>query len=145
MSTISTQKINTEHPFFSQVFALREKVLRIPLGLSLYNEDTDGDAEDDVFIAIDNEKVIGCLMIKNKGNHLIKLRQMAVDENWQGKGIGKLLMHTAEAFAIENGIKRIELHARKNAIGFYERLGYSSYGEPFIEVSIPHLAMEKLL
>lgn len=145
MSIISTQKINTEHPYFPQVFALREKVLRIPLGLSLYNEDTSGDAEDDVFIAIESEKVIGCLMSKNKGNNLIKLRQMAVDENWQGKGIGKLLMQTAEAFAIEIGIQKIELHARKNAIGFYERLGYRGFGEHFTEVSIPHLAMEKLL
>lgn len=145
MSTISIQKINSEHPYFSQVFALREKVLRIPLGLSLYNEDTSGDAEDDVFIAIENEKVIGCLMSKNKGRNLIKLRQMAVDEKWQGKGIGKLLMQTAEAFAIENGIQKIELHARENAIGFYERLGYSGYGETFTEVRIPHLAMEKLL
>lgn len=145
MTPVSIQIINSQHPYFSQVFALREKVLRRPLGLSLFNEDTSGDAEDDIFIALENDLVIGCLMSKNKGNNWIKLRQMAVVESWQGKGIGKLLMQSAESFARDNGIQKIELHARENAIGFYEKLGYKGYGEVFTEVTIPHLAMEKLL
>lgn len=146
MASFSTQKIDAHHPLFPQVFALREKVLRLPLGLSLYNEDTSGDVADDVFIALTEEKeVIGCLMAKNLGQNLLKLRQMAVAEEWQGKGVGNLLMQKAEADAVAKGFKKIELHARQNAIGFYEQLGYKGSGELFMEVTIPHRTMEKFL
>jgi hypothetical protein len=37
------------------------------------------------------------------------------------------------------------MHARKTALGFYEKLGYSRQGEEFTEVTIPHYIMEKAL
>lgn len=145
MSSVSTQKINTQSPLFTQVFALREKVLRQPLGLSLYNEDTSGDAVDVTFIAIANEIIIGCVMCKLLGDGIVKLRQMAVEDKWQNQGIGKLLVLAAEADARQNNQIKIQLHARQNAIGFYEKLGFNSYGSTFTEVGLPHMAMEKLL
>lgn len=145
MPTISIQKINTLSKLFPQVFDLREAVLRKPLGLSLYQEDTSGDQEDDIFVALEEDKVIACLMAKDLGKGVLKLRQMAVDNFCQGRGIGKLLMQEAEADAKKQGFKRIELHARQNAIGFYQQLGYTTYGDIFTEVTIPHQAMEKLV
>lgn len=145
MSDIILKKINSKDELFNGVFALRENVLRIPLGLSLYNEDTRGDAEDAIYIALSAEKVIGCVMCKNIGDDGIKLRQMAVDESFQKCGIGKLLVLEAERDSLQNGCKKISLHARQNAVGFYEKLGYRTYGPVFTEVGIPHLAMEKLL
>jgi predicted GNAT family N-acyltransferase len=37
------------------------------------------------------------------------------------------------------------VHARDVAVGFYERLGYQSVGEPFVEIGLPHQTMEKEL
>ena len=37
------------------------------------------------------------------------------------------------------------LNARTSAVPFYERLGYETRGEPFVEVTVPHLAMAKRL
>jgi predicted GNAT family N-acyltransferase len=37
------------------------------------------------------------------------------------------------------------MHARKNAIGFYEKMGYQVTSEEFLEVTIPHVVMEKKL
>jgi predicted GNAT family N-acyltransferase len=37
------------------------------------------------------------------------------------------------------------MHARKNAIGFYEKMGYKVKGEEFEEITIPHYVMEKQL
>jgi predicted GNAT family N-acyltransferase len=37
------------------------------------------------------------------------------------------------------------MHARNNALGFYEKVGYKVKGEPFIEVTIQHFVMEKEL
>ena len=37
------------------------------------------------------------------------------------------------------------MHARANAVGFYEKMGYKVIGDEFIEVTIPHYVMEKRL
>ena len=141
---VTIQKIRQTDPLFPQVYALREAVLRVPLGLSLRNEDLSGDAEDDIFIALEGTSVIGCLMSKPAGAHTAKFRQMAVAPGYQGKGIGRQLMTAAEAAAIAKGVTLITLHARANAIPFYTILGYQGKGSEFEEVGIPHLLMEKV-
>jgi predicted GNAT family N-acyltransferase len=145
MEQISILKIDTNHTLFAAVFELREKVLRKPLKLSLYNEDTSDDNQDAIWLALAKEKVIACLMLKDLGNGLLKLRQMAVDDMWQGQGIGKLLIQSAEREAIQSAYTKIQLHARQHAVGFYESLGYTAFGTIFYEVGIPHLAMEKII
>jgi predicted GNAT family N-acyltransferase len=37
------------------------------------------------------------------------------------------------------------MHARKTAESFYEKIGYSTYGDEFIEVTLPHVEMRKNL
>ena len=70
---------------------------------------------------------------------------MAVQNNLQGKGIGAAMMNFAENLARDLGYTRIIMHARKSAIGFYEKLGYKVSGKEFQEISIPHIIMEKRL
>ena len=43
------------------------------------------------------------------------------------------------------GIRHLRLAARQTAVGFYARLGYAVDGEPFIEKTIPHRTMRKML
>lgn len=137
-------RINTEHPLFKDIFELRDLVLRQPLGLSLYEEDTSGDREDEIFVLKQEEKPIACLMLKPVENGVYKLRQMAVIEEYQGKGWGKLLVETAEKWLKEEkNTSVVRLHARAYATTFYKKLGYSISGEPFSEVGIPHFFMEK--
>jgi GNAT superfamily N-acetyltransferase len=63
----------------------------------------------------------------------------------QGKGIGRALMQFAENLARDHGYRTLTMHARKNAVGFYEKMGYRVKGPEFLEVSIPHYEMEKEL
>jgi GNAT superfamily N-acetyltransferase len=70
---------------------------------------------------------------------------MAVLSGLQGKGIGRVLMTFAENIARDRGYRKINMHARKTAVGFYEKLGYSISGPEFEEVTIPHFEMEKEL
>jgi N-acetylglutamate synthase-like GNAT family acetyltransferase len=144
MSNIIIKKSGSSFPEYAQIWQLREEMLRKPLGLSLKNEDLSDDALDIIFIALDNENVIGCVMMHALPNNVIKLRQMAVYEAWQGKGIGQMLVKEAEKYSWQNGYEKIVLHARQHAIGFYQHLGYIIVSDLFTEVSIPHVAMEKL-
>ena len=70
---------------------------------------------------------------------------MAVLNDLQGKGIGRAIMHFAENIARDRGYSILSMHARKNAIGFYEKMGYKVTGDEFTEVTIPHYVMEKKL
>ena len=70
---------------------------------------------------------------------------MAVLNDLQGKGIGKALMQFAENLARDRGYKKITMHARQNALGFYEKMGYKKVGKEFQEITIPHFVMEKEL
>jgi predicted GNAT family N-acyltransferase len=54
-------------------------------------------------------------------------------------------MQFAENLARDRGMKKLVMHARKTAVGFYEKLGYKVTGEEFEEVTIPHYEMEKVL
>jgi predicted GNAT family N-acyltransferase len=77
-------------------------------------------------------------------DHSVKLRQMAVNEAWQRKGIGQLLVKEAEKYSWQQGYHKIVLHARRHASGFYLKTGYTITGDVFTEVNIPHIMMEKL-
>lgn len=143
MEGISIQQVETGTPEYLQVYELREAILRKPIGLSLANEDL---SKDDIILsASENGKVIGCLMLTHKDADTIKFRQMAVAEEMQGRKIGNELMHEAEKLSKEKGYKKVSLHARETAVGFYSKLGYTITSALFTEVGIPHYAMEKEL
>ena len=52
-------------------------------------------------------------------------RRVAVREDQQRHGLGRLLLVLAEQFARSRGCSRVESHVDAGAIGFYERSGYS--------------------
>jgi len=93
----------------------------------------------------DEDKLEGCCLLTETGQGEVRLRQMAVISGLQGKGLGRALMQFAENIARDRGYKKITMHARKTAIGFYEKLGYKTTGNEFVEVTVPHFTMEKNL
>jgi ribosomal protein S18 acetylase RimI-like enzyme len=84
-------------------------------------------------------------MLVEEDPQTVRLRQMAVMNDLQGKGIGRALMQFAENLARDRGYKKITMHARKNALGFYEKMGYRKIGEEFHEITLAHYVMEKEL
>lgn len=128
---------------------LRNEVLREPLGLSFSAEQLQQEMND-IFIAgfntIDNKETLaGCCILTPINENTVQLRQMAVSPALQGKGVGKEIIVFAEAYALNNGFDVLTMHARKEATGFYQKLGYQLHGEEFTEVGIPHFEMTKKL
>ncbi len=144
MPSATLKVITPSDPAFAGVWALREEVLRRPIGLSLRNEDLSGEAAETIIAAMDeSERVIGCLLMRHVSTEEVKLRQMAVSPEAQRRGIGRLLLVEAESLAAEGGYGVITLHARQAAVPFYEKAGYAVKGGVFEEVGIPHLFMNK--
>jgi len=130
---------------YEQMIRLRNDILRKPLGLEFTPEELEKEKNEILIAAFEDEKILGCCMIVKHDEKNCRLRQMAVLNNLQGKGIGRALMTFAENIARDQGYKKLNMHARKTAIGFYERLGYSVTGDEFLEITIPHYEMEKSL
>ena len=124
--------------------ALRDRVLRKPLGLSYHPDDLKVESAE-WHLAVREGSVLRAVLLLRKADgyssEILKMRQVAVDEHVQGRGLGSLLVRFAEDFAREQGCRRIELHARKNAVPFYRKMGYQAEGDWFEEVGIPDLAM----
>jgi len=130
---------------YAQMIQLRNEILRKPLDLEFDNDELEKEKKDILIGAFEENKMLGCCLLTRLDADCVRLRQMAVQNNIQGKGIGASMMNYAENVARDAGFKTLIMHARKTAVGFYEKLGYSVKGNEFIEVSIPHFIMEKKL
>ena len=88
--------------------------------------------------------VVACALMR-VDDGVPKMRQVAVEPERQGQGLGAELVRAFEREAVRRGYKEIVLNARDTAVPFYLRLGYQVVGEPFEEVTIPHRKMRKSL
>ncbi len=130
---------------YQQMIQLRMNILREPLGLNFTKEELEKEKDHILIVAYEEDEMLGCCMLKKIDTHTLQLRQMAVKNNLQRKGIGASIMSFAETVSRDKGYKKIIMHARDSAVGFYERFGYKLKGEQFIEVNLPHHVMEKKL
>ena len=130
-------------PEYQQALQLRDKVLRQPLGLSFTPSELLKDEKDVHFGLFANGIILACLILTETENHRMKMRQVAVADKEQGKGLGKALNAAAENYALQHGFTVMFCHARKKAVPFYQKLGYNIVGDEFFEVNIPHFVMEK--
>ena len=133
---------STEYDLMVQ---LRLNILRKPLGLFFTKEELEKEREDILIAAFDEDQMLGCCILSKADDQQMKLRQMAVQNTFQGKGIGGSIIGFAENITRDKGFKYLKMHARDSAVGFYEKFGYNIQGEEFTEVNIKHFLMIKLL
>ena len=119
------------------------KFCAVLFGLTLSPEQLAKEKEDILIAAFEEDEMLGCCILTPLDDDTLRLRQMAVQKNLQGKGIGESIMSFAETLARDKGYKTLMMHARDTAVGFYERFGYKVKGDGFTEVNIPHHIMEK--
>ncbi|WP_073081669.1 GNAT family N-acetyltransferase [Chitinophaga jiangningensis] len=135
---------------YHNMVALRDEILRKPLGLT-FSEDYLQQEINDVLIGAfytdnDSTSIVGCcILTPYEEEDVVQLRQMAVASNVQRKGIGSDIISYAEDLARNDGFKVLMMHARQEATGFYQKLGYTRIGQEFTEVGIPHFEMRKNL
>jgi len=133
-------------PAYDEVVKLRDDILRKPLGLAFTPEYLAVEY-DMLHLACytDKHELLGCMILAPQENSAIKMRQVAVREDCQGKGIGQFMVADSEVIAKEKGFTKMTLHARDTAVPFYQKLKYKKKGRAFTEVGIKHYKMEKAL
>lgn len=99
-----------------------------------------------------NDNLAGIISIfKNNNNNFAsnnqyQIRGMAVLELHQKKGIGQLLVKHTESYCKKMQTELIWFNARTAAVGFYEKLGYTTVGSAFIIKDVgEHYLMIKMI
>jgi N-acetylglutamate synthase-like GNAT family acetyltransferase len=105
-------------------YHLRWKVLRQPWNQPLGTERDTLEDQAKHFAAFEEANIIGVGRLDHVDFGVCQIRFMAVQPSCQSKGIGANLMNTMEQDAWNSGAIEIILHARAQALGFYEKLGY---------------------
>ena len=97
-----------------------------------------------------DRKIIGVISIYKNKNAIFmnpnqyQIRGMAVLKEFQERGYGKLLVEHCEEYLKHNDTKLIWFNARETAIPFYEKLGYTKNGFPFMIANVgTHFLMFK--
>jgi predicted GNAT family N-acyltransferase len=68
--------------------------------------------------------------------------RVATVKSHRGRGIATGVMQALINACVTMGGQRQILHAQISARGFYEKLGFTAYGEEFCDAGILHIAME---
>ena len=96
------------------------------------------DAEIDEFENVSKHVVL----YQNYKNDYAKVERVAVLKPYREFGYGKDVMNFINQKASEYGYKGTVLNGQSHAKGFYEKLGYKTEGEEFLEENIPHYFMK---
>ncbi|MBP8943221.1 MAG: GNAT family N-acetyltransferase [Saprospiraceae bacterium] len=133
-------------PAYDEAVKLRYEVLKEPLGLDFTVEALSEEFNQFHLAAYAGDGgLTAYLLLTPLENKVIQMRQVVVKPAFQRKSIGKGLVMYSEAWSRHHGYSEMVLHARKEAVAFYEKLGYSRTGKSFEEVGIPHWLMKKKL
>lgn len=130
---------------YPEVLALRQLILRDPLGMTYTQKELDADKGMIFFAYYNDGEILGTVGLEDLGNGKAQLRQMAVHDKTQGQGVGRKIVEALEEHCREAGFKEIHLDSRYNARGFYEKLGYTEYGEIYDKIGLKHIDMKKVL
>lgn len=131
---------------YEELTALRQSILRAPLGLAFKPEELATEKDDLHLAALDSEgHVVGSVLMKRLNGRSVRLQRMAVAENCQKLGVGRMLIERFEECARAEDRTHVTMNARSSAVGFYEKNGYRTAGKEFIMNTVPHIVMKKTL
>jgi len=123
-----------------RAFAIRLRVFVREQGVPRDVELDRDDARAVHFLATMGGRAVGTArVVMNDGK--AKIGRMAVLKGCRRKGIGRVLVRRALAWAEKRGVASIYLNAQVPVVGFYEKMSFRAVGGTFREAGIPHQKM----
>jgi GNAT superfamily N-acetyltransferase len=89
------------------------------------------------FGLFENDELTGIISLFSQTNTIFtdknqaQIRGMAILENHQKKGFGEALVKYCEEYCKAQNVDLIWFNARTAAVGFYKKMDYQIFGEPF--------------
>lgn len=133
-----------------ETFPVRHPVLRADKSIDSCHFDGDNLETTSHFGLFDKNNIIGVISIFKAKNDLFvaekqyQIRGMGILKQHQKKGFGEKLIHNSEQHCKNENVNLIWFNARKEAVGFYEKMGYQVKGLPFVIPEVgEHIVMFK--
>jgi predicted GNAT family N-acyltransferase len=125
---------------------LRERVFCGEQGVPPAMERDGRDGEALHLLALDaaSGELVGTLRVLLAGSDA-KIGRVVVEREWRGRGIAARMLAEALAMAGARGCERARLAAQVRARSLYEGAGFAVCSEPFDEVGIAHVWMQRPL
>ena len=132
---------------FDRYYQLRWEILRKPWGQPKGSEvTTEEDSCIHAMVLAESAEILGVARLQFNSPQTAQVRFVAVAQQAQGKGVGKLLMEYLEKVAKEKGAEEVVLDARENAVPFYKKINYQFIEKTYLLFNeIQHYRMVKKL
>lgn len=99
------------------------KGFQIPLQMEFDENDT---PETKYVVAMDGVLPVGTCRLHQLDDRTAKIERVVVLENYRKQGVGRQVITAAEKWLKELGAQKIIITSREEAVGFYEKLGYTA-------------------
>lgn len=97
-------------------------------------------------LARDGGTAIGAARLNLLNPSYAKIQRVCVVQSARGTGAGaaiiRFMVDTVRAGAIHD---RVRLGAQTHALDFYRKLGFTAFGDEYMDAGIPHFDMEMML
>ena len=124
---------------------IRQKVFVDEQGFHDEYDDID-DTAAHIVMFDDNKMPIGtCRIFWDTVMDTYVLGRLAVIKEYRGKNIGSAIVKEAETYVEKNGGKCLALHAQYRTSVFYQKLGFTEFGDIDEVEGCPHIWMKKKL
>lgn len=124
---------------------IRQKVFVDEQGFQDEFDDIDDAAAHIVAFNEDKAPIATCRIFQDAARDSYILGRLAVTKEYRGQKIGSVIVQEAEQYVQKKGGKRIALHAQCTAAAFYQKSGYTEFGDIEDEQGCPHIWMQKNL
>ena len=132
-----------ESQTYKDALQIRHKVFvdeqKVPVDLEI----DDLEAVTEHIVLYKEDQPVATARILELENATYKVQRVATLKPFRGQGYGAELMAQIEAHVSHLNAQKLVLGAQNTAIPFYEKLGYTTHGDEFMDAGIPHHNMTK--
>ncbi|WP_221393441.1 GNAT family N-acetyltransferase [Dyadobacter sp. NIV53] len=92
-----------------------------------------------------NQELVSVISLFPDTDEGVRFRKFATMAAFQNKGLGSKLLEFVISYSRDHQHNRIWCDARTNALGFYERFGFSKFSDSFMKEEIEYYKIAKNL
>lgn len=88
-------------------------------------------------------KDVGTIRCLYTSKDTVRIQRFCFLKEYRGLGLGKSVIEYIEHYYKKQGFATVEMDAKYEVCGFYEKCGYEKVSDVFIEANIEHIKMVK--
>lgn len=135
-----TNSINS--PVYKDALSIRQEVFIAEQGVP-FEREVEGEEGKHYFVGYVGTTAAVCARAFHETPEVWHVQRVACRKEYRGRHLSSELMHFIEEKAAGLGIRTLTLGAQDQASPFYEKLGFKTIGDGFLDAGIPHHRMDK--